>query len=132
MNKDILNIINEKQLSSIMSNTKWRRLATVLTSNDEFEPKVWLKYLQDKHPNKGYSLLDWEWVKHGESSCIEWMVIDPVKSQHRGQLVKPTLTDYSEYIESCLQKCSIPYSMEEQHYKVWGYIHPGTSPNFVK
>lgn len=114
-----------------MNKTKWRELAVAMNSNEEFEPQVRLKYLRDKEPMPGFSLLDWEWVIKGESSCIEWMIIDPIKRERRGKLVSDLETGFREFVEYQLKKYNIPYSIEDEKFKVWGYIWPNEQPNFV-
>ena len=131
MIEENLKFISQNQLSSVMNKTKWRELALAMTTNDEFEPKVRLKYLRDKKPMPGFSLLDWEWVMKGESSCIEWMIIDPIRRERRGQLVSDLETDFSEFVENELRKNNIPFSMEDGKFKVWGYTWPNEQPTFV-
>ena len=39
--------INNNQLASVMNKTKWRELAELMTSNNDFNPVVRVKYLLD-------------------------------------------------------------------------------------
>lgn len=114
-----------------MNKTKWKELANSMTSNNEFEPRAWLKYLLDKEPMLGFTLLDWELVKNDNGSSIEWMEIDPIKKEHQGSLVDDKKTNYSSFIEQELRKHSIPFSIENGNFKVWGYTWPDEQPNFV-
>lgn len=93
MNEQDLKFINDHQLASFMNKTRWRELADRFTSDDDLEPRVRLKYLGQESMT-GFTLLDWEWVKSGESSCIEWMDIDPIKKVRIGQLVKDKEFDF--------------------------------------
>ncbi len=104
-------------------------MANELTSNKELEPKVRLKYLGDCNPMPGFSYLDWEWVKHGESSCIEWMDIDPLKKERLGKLIPDKEADISGFIETSLKNAKVKYSLEENKYRVWGYA--AIQPEFV-
>jgi len=70
-------------------------------------------------------------VKYGDSSCIEWIEIDPVKSERIGRLVPDKKTDYSEFVVSVLLKNNIPYSINGPNYKVWGYANTSEQPEFV-
>lgn len=130
MNSENLKYIQENSLASFMNKTKWRELAIGLTSNVSFEPKVSVKILRERNAS-GFSLLDWEWVKYGNSSCIEWIEIDPVKSERIGRLVPDKKTDYSEFVVSVLLKNNIPYSINGSNYKVWGYANTSKQPEFV-
>ena len=129
MNEQNLKFIADNQLASFMNKTRWRELADAFTSNKEFEPEVRLKYLRDEEAMPGFSLLDWEWVRSGESSCIEWMDIDPIKRVRQGQLVQDKEYDFSPFVESTFKELNIGYSIEEGKYRVWGYAK--TQPDFV-
>lgn len=130
MNESTLKYINENNLVSFMNKTKWRELAISLASNSNFEPKVSIKILGEPLAS-GFSHLDWEWVKYGESSCIEWIEIDPIKREYLGRLVSDRETDYSKFIEQTLGAFNIPYTLESSLYKVWGYANANKHLSFV-
>ena len=94
-----------------------------MTSNQEFYPKVRIKILQDELPT-GFSHLDWEWVKFGNSRVIEWMEIDSVKREHVGRLVDGKEKDYSEWIRRRLNTNSIPFDESDGIFRVLGYLNP--------
>jgi hypothetical protein len=125
-----LKYVEDNSLTSFMNKTKWRELAAGLTSSEEFEPQVSIKILRDESPS-GFSLLDWEWVKFGDSSCIEWIEIDPVKKESLGRLVSDRETDYSEFVLSVLNRNNIPYSKLNGNYKVWGFANAENQPENV-
>ena len=129
MDAKILTYISDNQLASFMNKTKWRELAEAFTSHEEFEPKVRLKYRADGNLESGFALQDWEWIKFGGSSCIEWMDRDPIKRVRQGQLIKDKDYDFCDFVESTLESLNISYSKEGDKYKVWGYAK--TQPNFV-
>lgn len=131
MEEKYLKFINENQLVSVMNKTKWSELADAMTSGIDFEPIVRLKYLLDADAMPGFSLLDWEWVRDGNTRCIEWMDIDPIKREHTGQLIPDKETDFSAFVIEKLKENNIPYSIENCIYRVWGYTYPGKQPNFV-
>ncbi len=114
---------------SFMNNTRWRSLAEILSSQKEFEPMVRLKYLRDTEPMPGFSFLDWEWIKHGNPACIEWMDIDPIKRERQGKLIPDKETDLRKYIKASLNKAKIKYSIEDRKFRVWGYAK--IQPDFV-
>ncbi|WP_354667916.1 DUF6678 family protein [Paraglaciecola arctica] len=57
MHPDILNFINEHNFVSVMNNTKWNKLATLIESDPQKEPSVSVKFLNEVEPT-GYSLMD--------------------------------------------------------------------------
>ncbi len=130
MNEEILKYLEENSLTSFMNKTKWNELASALTSNDEFEPFVSIKILREEKAC-GFTLLDWEWVKCGNSSCIEWVEIDPIKRESIGRLVSPRETDFSSFVLAVLIKFNIPYSLNGNNYKVWGYASAANQPQNV-
>ena len=130
MNKENLQYIEEHSLTSFMNKTKWRELAHGLTSNEEFEPEVSIKILREAKAS-GFSLLDWEWVIHGDSSCIEWIEIDPIKREKLGQLISDRETNYQDYILSIINKYDIPFSKIGDNYRVWGYASAKDQPQNV-
>lgn len=117
-------------MASLMNATKWRALAAALTRTDRAGPKVRIKYLLEDRPCPGFSNLDWKWVKHGQSSVIEWLEIDPIARTFRGRLIPDKEEDKSEAIEAALKSVGVPFSIEGGRYRVWGYIKPGAQPTF--
>lgn len=109
-----------------MSRTKWKRLADAVAS---LNPNVSVKFLDDEMPT-GFSCLDWEWVKFGETSHIEWMEIDPIQRIYQGKLIANKEIDLSSDLAIIFGASNTPFSRENGGFKVWGYITPNNSPNF--
>ncbi|MDF9795358.1 hypothetical protein OKW21_000621 [Catalinimonas alkaloidigena] len=116
-------LIFSRQLVSVMNRTKWKELADEMTSNQDFNPKVRIKYLEDELP-LGFSHLDWEWVKFGDSRVIEWMEIDSVKREYVGRLIDDKEKDYSEWIRKRLKANSIPFDESDGIFRILGYLSP--------
>jgi len=119
----------ESQFTSVMNNTKWRELAAAFTSSGQFKPCVRVRELDGFE--SGFTQYDWECMRLGSSSHIEWMDIDPIKKERQGALVADKETDFSEFVVEQLRAYSIPYSIEEGYYRVWGYINAENQPEFV-
>jgi len=131
MNSQNLKFINENGLVSVMNNSRWNALVEAITSNSDFRPMARFKFLRDSSAEVNFSFADWECVCKGDSSCIEWIEIDPIKRERRGQLMQDKETDFSKYIGSQLSGSNIPYSIESGKFRVWGYFYPGSQPDFV-
>lgn len=116
MDKRILEHVQREGMASLMNSTKW---------------KVRVKYLLDEEPCSGFTHLDWEWVKHGETSILEWLEIDPVYKTFQGRLIPEKEEDLSEAIFAALKAVGVPFSMEGKLYKVWGYVRASSQPTFV-
>lgn len=130
MKADTLAYINQHQLTSVMSFTKWRKLELALHEEPDFVPHVRYKLLEDEEPNPGFTPVWWhELLEIVES--IEWLEIDPLKREHRGRLLPEKTTDFTDYIDSQLHKYGIPYSREGQGVRIWGYLRcDATMPAF--
>ena len=116
--------INSHQLASAMNKTKWRKLAVAMTSKPDFEPQVRLKSLFDEEEPGGFTFLDWEWVKRGETNWIDWMELDPIRRDYVGRLVTDKQTDFAEWLKATLLAQFVPFEETDGIFKVRGYIWP--------
>ena len=123
-NDPVANCIQANQLASVMNKTKWRKLASAMTSNCDFEPEVRVKHLLDKEEPGGFTLLDWEWVKYGETNWIDWMELSPIRREYVGRLVDDKQTDFTEWLRTALRSQSIPFEETDGIFTVRGYIWP--------
>jgi hypothetical protein len=122
----ITKIIHANQLSSVMNKTKWKEVASEMTSNTKFNPTVSIKYL-DEEVLSGFTHLDWEWVKFGDARVIEWMDISSIKHDYVGRLVDDRETDFAPWLRQALQKHSIPFSEDNGIFRIYGYLRPNGS-----
>lgn len=122
----ITSYIYRNQLASIMNKTKWRELAALMTSNPEFEPQVRVRHLLDETQVTGFSHLDWECIKYGETNWIEWMEIDPIRKEYVGRLVDNKRVDFTEWVRAALLSKTIPFEETDGIFKVKGYIRPNS------
>jgi hypothetical protein len=127
MRKDdkLTELIFSRQLVSVMNRTKWRELATVITSRDDFTPKVRVRYV-DGYAPEGFSYLDWEWVRLGDARVIERLDIDPIKREYVGRLVKQVETDFSEWIRQVLSQHSIAFEEVDKSFRINAYLLPSS------
>lgn len=125
MDRRILNYLQSEGLASLMNATKWREVATHLQGIEQGRLPVRVKYLLDEEPS-GYACLDWEWVRFGDTSIIEWLEIDPVIRTFRGRLVPDKAEDFSDAVELALRTVGAPFSVEGRCFRIWGHMRPGT------
>ena len=129
MNDDILKLVNQRQLVSVMNMTKWTELCNSFGSQDAISPNVRYKFISgDKI--FGFSKVWWSQLLI-ECQAIEWIDFELVEREYRGKLVSDKETDISEYIKSVFQAHSVPYSIEGKCFRVWGYISAKNNPVFV-
>lgn len=130
MDKHTLEYLSQHNMASLMNSTKWRELAVALQRVERGGPRVRLKYLRDA-PSPGFAHLDWEWVKYGETSIIEWMEIDTRYTSHRGRLVQPEEKDLGEAIAATLRAVGVAFSREGHIIKVWGHVSASDIPTLL-
>jgi hypothetical protein len=129
MNENLLNIINSRQLVSVMNNTKWRELCEEFEKLQHLNLKVRYKLITTDQL-LGFSPVWWrELFEH--ASQIEWLEFDPIVTEHRGQLITHKEINKSVEILNVLQKHSIRYSKEQSYFRVWGYITSTSIPEFI-
>jgi hypothetical protein len=131
MDKSVRDVVARNGLASCMNATKWKELAIALQAIDGCGPRVRLKYVSDEHALPGFTHLEWEWLKSGDTSAIEWMEIDPIHRIHRGRLVPNAEKDNGNEIRSILKSIGVPFSIENTHLRVWGYVKSSAQPEFV-
>jgi hypothetical protein len=129
MHPALLKIINERNLVSVMNNTKWKRLAKAITAERELEPFVRSKDIIDESIT-GFSLNDWGFTEYNPA-IFEWLDIDPIKRNRVGGLVPDIETDITSFILQALAESNVPYSKEGNYFRVWGYYVSGKVPTFL-
>lgn len=129
MDKQILNIINERQLVSIMNATKWNRLVEGI-STLPFAPAFQLKMITELElvPPTFSShityLGDWQHleIKSWRFSAIEWIKIRPVLYRHVGQLLPDEKIDISNELQQLLVREKLHYEQVNGDFVVYGYV----------
>jgi hypothetical protein len=132
LKSNVMNIVERKQLVSVMNDTKWLKLQFEINNNLAFPPAFISKYITDKmEPDT----LDFEkqipryygnWLNYYEEGLpplynIEWLEVYPKFEKHQGQLIQGQVIDASEEFEAILYKLNIPFDKKKGIYKIWGY-----------
>ena len=115
-------IIEQRQLSPVMNDTKWLELQTAILSIPEFEPAYNIQLLTPTY------LGSWEFIyENYEYSLppffkIEWIAIQPLYAVRRGRLVEPEIIDKSSMLLDILHKFHIPFEKADEHtFVIYGY-----------
>ncbi len=122
-------IIDQRQLVSVMNRTKWEKLGSLIESFEELEPEVDYESFWYE-TTRGFSIIHWDQFS-AISESVVWLDIKTYKSKYIGALVKDRITDIRTQLLEKLKQASIPYSLEGENVRVWGYISPGQNINFV-
>ena len=129
MNETLVKIIDDRQLVSVMNKTKWRELCGEFEEIHELGVSVRYKMItSDKL--YGFSPVWWDQLFR-ETVAVEWIDFDPKKRERRGQLVSDKETDISDVILGIFKNHNIPYSLENDCFRVWGYLNQDVHPVFV-
>jgi hypothetical protein len=112
--------IEREQLVSSMNDTKWRELQAAMASVAPYPPRYRVKCLRMLEPH----VESWErdWSTHLPTyKAIEWVDIDPIRRERRGQLLKDLETDQTDELIELLRKHSIPFEPNSPYLRIYGY-----------
>lgn len=121
--------IESENIASVLNNTKWERLFNEL-KKIEFALDFQRKDLDEFEPNSD----DWDSdLYHVFGGCeqIEWLNIRALIRHSKGSLVKPKIEDNTSLLLKILQQSGVPYCMHNDGIRIWGYLRPGVSPEWV-
>ncbi|MGN4125509.1 DUF6678 family protein [Lysinibacillus sphaericus] len=129
MEKLMLNIMNERQLISLMNKTKWGRLTEGIASL-AFPPAFQMKLLTEPEPfpPQFYEHItyhgDWQHLETESysTSNIEWLKIRPYYYKKQGQLLPDQKIDCHLTLGELLKNSNIPFQKENEDYIVFGYV----------
>ncbi|MFT9850228.1 DUF6678 family protein [Aneurinibacillus sp. REN35] len=120
-------VIEEKQLCSIMNNTKWGKLQHEVLHTLPFTPPFQAKYVLEDTPEPEVFDSDvWYWGDWIEGLLpfysVEWIRVRPRYLKHQGMLVEPEVIDITEDFRSLLDNLNVPYKEESNSFYIYGYI----------
>lgn len=121
MNNRLKKELEEKQFISVLNNTKWKKFIKRI-QNLEHLPECSVKYLLDPKSPYGFSYISWEEFKM-DLKYVEWIII---KTEEK------SVTLNLEFLQKIMKEEHIPFSIEGNNLKVWGYYQPNNPPNFLK
>jgi hypothetical protein len=124
----VMKIISEKNMYSIMNNTKWSELQNAIKELP-FPPPYLLRYVTDESDPLPFNgevkfLGDWSEEPLFPFFRIEWVKVRPRYLRCRGRLIEDELVDETEQFVSILKKYSIPYEEESGDFTIYGYKKP--------
>ncbi len=126
LSERIQDVIEQRQLTSFMNNTKWREMLDEIIKIPDLTIRY--KSLFDKtEPESSWEIAEDEYLSYMKLSEIEWFKIDDMTRQfyREGLLLDPLITEENirDKIEGILQKHSIYYEYEEDTgvFTVFGY-----------
>lgn len=129
MKSKLKRYIERENISSVLNSTKWERLFKEL-QKIEFTLSFQRKDLYETEPHPDYWDSCLYHVKGGLEE-IEWLNIRALIIRHKGALVKPEIEDNTQLLIKALQQSSVPYCMHNDGIRIWGYLRPGLSPEWI-
>lgn len=121
-------IVSEKNLFSVMNDTKWRELQNSVRELP-FPPPFSLKNVcvDEKAVHKFNEDVsywgDWsdESFFWGDFFAIEWIKVRPRYKKHQGQLIADKIIDETKQFVEILTKYNIPYEEDNGAFIIYGY-----------
>ncbi len=123
---EVMKIVSEKQLSSVMDTKQWRALQDAVRTLP-FPPPYQLKCVNVKAPKPEVFDHDmWYWGDWSDEAltpfyAIEWICVRPTYKKHRGRLIGDALIDETSEFVSALDRHAIPYITYNGAYFIYGY-----------
>lgn len=129
MSERLAKIIQDRQLTSCMNDTKWKELFSAIEKSEDIKDlEIQYKTLWDEAGPTGYwYFCDDEELDYVKTSWIEWLKIRGhiEKTFRSGRLMEPKveIVDIHDRSEELLKNYSIPYEYdpEEDCYVIYGY-----------
>lgn len=123
----VMNAVSERQLASIMNNTKWRELQSAVLNTLPFPPPFQAKYVLEDAPSPNEFEDDvWyvgDWIEGLMPFYhVEWINVRPRHLVSKGRLVQPEVIDITEKFIGILNEHSIPYYRDSKSIYIYGYI----------
>ena len=123
---EVMKIVSEKQLHSVMNITMWRDLLDAVKALP-FPPPYQLKCVNVKEPTPAVFDHDvWYWGDWSDEAftpfyAIEWICVRPTYKKHRGKLIDDALIDETSEFMSALDRHAIPYKTDNGAFFIYGY-----------
>lgn len=125
---EIAEIIQKRNLTSYMNNTKWREFVHAMDEEMSVAVPYDLKTLfEDSHDGFFDTFYDDESFNYYDFKSIEWVKVKPVFSEYkfRGMLIpdEETAFDVEDEFIMLMKKYSIPYEYDNENkvYIIYGY-----------
>ncbi|TCJ03062.1 DUF6678 family protein [Cytobacillus praedii] len=123
----VFEAIAERNLVSIMNDTKWRELQDAVINTLLFPPPYQGKYLlEDRLYPEEFETDVWYWGDWKEGIVpfyrVEWIRVRPRYLKHRGSLISPEIIDITDDFVNILKELSIPYRLDNDTYYIYSYI----------
>jgi len=122
--------IQREGLVSAMNDTKWRRLFDALEPIQGFLD-FRRKDVREEEPDADCWCGDLYMMFGGEES-IEWLDIRGILSVRRGALLASKTEDKAEALVEAVRSAGVAFSTGDGCIRVWGYVRPGTSPDWER
>lgn len=123
----VMKTLAERNLVSVMNDTKWRELQDAVINTLLFPPPYQAKYLLEGrlYPEEFETDVSYwgDWIEGiVPFYSVEWIRVRPRYLKHRGRLVSPEVIDITDEFVKLLKELSIPYRLENDTYIIYGYV----------
>ena len=122
--------IVRESLISILNNTKWDKFVSLMLAESDRKPAWRVRCLRDQRTCEPQWDRDWNYHLP-PYKYIEWLEIYPITTERLGYLLDDKTTVNTQYFVELLKENNIPFSIEGESLRIWGYQWPGQSIIFV-
>lgn len=128
--REELQYIERQQLTSVMNETKWKRLNRAVSEELTYALPYQIKYLGEDtlFPSDSlseYEILWGEWDEIWLESplrSIEWIRLRPSVLLYKRVILDPDVCDLSTELISILEREKIPFILESETIQIFGYV----------
>lgn len=117
-------------ITSVLSDTKWKRLFTLLEDSPRFFQYRRTGLDGSTFPEDGVSFTPELAQYWGDFWAIEWLDILSCREHSRGALLKPDIEDFTNELVALAHEAGVKFTMLDHGIRVWGYVRRGVDPNF--
>ncbi len=126
----VLRLVEREGLVAVMNATKWQELVAITRAYTACAPRHRIKDLRGPEPPA--DTWDGEWYYHLRPyRTIEWLEITCFPHAEQGNRSLADVDHCVQHIMDDLQAAHIPFSLERGAIRVWGYLRPGVTPEWV-
>lgn len=120
--------IEERQLTSVMNETKWKRFGQAVSTTLPYLPPYQIKCLGEdtlfpSNELSQFENLDWDdvWMESSLRS-IEWIRLRSKVLLYKGVIIDPDVCDMTNELIDILKKERIPFIQKGDIIQVFGYV----------
>jgi len=122
--------LERRGLSSVMNDTKWKRLREEVLGSLPWPPAYQLKGVMAEEPEprnfEPSCAYHGDWADSAiwqDPLYIEWIRVVPVYLEHRGKLLEPNRKSLKNELIDLLRNLRVPHTIEKNSITIYGHVN---------